>query len=159
MGVQVAITLWVNGKQHAVEIPPDERLIDTLRTRLGLTGVKEGCGEGECGTCTVIMDGQAVNSCMVLAFQARGRSILTIEGLAVEGRLDPLQEAFVEHHAIQCGYCTPGMILSAKALLLRNPSPSEPEVKEAIAGNLCRCTGYANIVTAIQAAAVKKDDR
>jgi aerobic carbon-monoxide dehydrogenase small subunit len=149
----VPIILHVNGRKHSIEIDPDERLIDTLRTRLGLTGVKEGCGEGECGACTVLMDGSAVNSCLVLTYQARGREILTIEGLSTEGRPDSLQEAFVKHHAIQCGYCTPGMILSAKGLLLRNPFPSEPEVKEAIAGNLCRCTGYVNIVAAVRDAA------
>jgi carbon-monoxide dehydrogenase small subunit len=137
-------------------VAPFERLIDTLRCRLGLTGVKEGCGEGECGACTVIMDGLAVNACMVLTYQARGRSILTIEGLSPPGRLDPLQESFIENGAIQCGYCTPGMIMAAKALLLRNPSPSESEIREALAGNLCRCTGYVNIIRATEAAAGKR---
>jgi aerobic carbon-monoxide dehydrogenase small subunit len=154
---QVEIVLLVNGREHAVEIDPDERLVDTLRTRLGLTGVREGCGEGECGACTVLMDGLAVNSCLVLTYQARGRQILTIEGLSTKGRPDPLQETFVKHHAIQCGYCTPGMILSSKGLLLRNPRPSEPEVKEAIAGNLCRCTGYVNIVAAVRDAAKDRE--
>jgi len=156
---KVSITLLVNQKEHAVEIHPDERLIDTLRVRLGLTGVKEGCGQGECGACTVLMDGLAVNACMILTYQARGRSVITIEGLAAREKPDSLQKAFSEHHAVQCGYCTPGMILSAKSLLLGNPHPSEAQIKEAIAGNLCRCTGYVNIVAAIRSAASDgKDD-
>ncbi|RJR47944.1 MAG: (2Fe-2S)-binding protein [Desulfobacteraceae bacterium] len=159
MTEKVSITLLVNQKEHAVEIHPDERLIDTLRVRLGLTGVKEGCGQGECGACTVLMDGLAVNACMILTYQARGRSVITIEGLAAREKPDSLQKAFSEHHAVQCGYCTPGMILSAKSLLLGNPHPSEAQIKEAIAGNLCRCTGYVNIVAAIRSAASDgKDD-
>ncbi|HEY3424899.1 MAG TPA: (2Fe-2S)-binding protein, partial [Negativicutes bacterium] len=128
-------------------------LLDVLREKLRLTGAKEGCGEGECGACTVIMDGKAVNSCMILAFQARGATIITIEGLAEFGELDILQRAFVNNGAVQCGYCTPGMIMSAKALLLKNPNPSADEIRTAIAGNLCRCTGYLSIIKAIGAAA------
>lgn len=149
------ILIEVNREAHELEIRSDERLIDTLRERLRLTSVKEGCGEGECGACTVLLDGEAVNACLVLTYQARGKSVLTLEGLFAEGSLDPLQEAFIQHGAIQCGYCTPGMILSAKALLLKNPSPREPEIREAVAGNLCRCTGYVNILRAIGSVAQK----
>ncbi|WP_425058794.1 Nicotinate dehydrogenase small FeS subunit [Sporomusa carbonis] len=151
--MKVEISMQVNGKQYHLTVAPEERLIDVLRQRLRLTGAKEGCGEGECGACTVIMDGKAVNSCMVLAYQARGANILTIEGLAPQGELDVIQQAFVANGAVQCGYCTPGMIMAAKALLMNNPNPSVEEIKTAIAGNLCRCTGYVNIVKAIQAAA------
>ena len=143
----------VNGTARALDIDPETRLIDVLRDRLDLTGTKEGCGEGECGACTVLMDGIAVNACMVLGLQARGKAVVTIEGLAVEGRLDPLQQAFIDGGAIQCGYCSPGMLMSAKALLLRNPHPSEPDIRLAIAGNLCRCTGYTKIVEAVLAVA------
>jgi aerobic carbon-monoxide dehydrogenase small subunit len=149
----VEINLKVNDREYVLDVSPRERLIDLIRDRLHLTGTKEGCGEGECGACTVLMDGLAVNACMVLAFQARGRSVLTIEGLSRNGELDPLQRAFIECGAIQCGYCTPGMIMAAKALLIRNPHPNESEIREGIAGNLCRCTGYINIVRAIEAAA------
>jgi carbon-monoxide dehydrogenase small subunit len=147
------ISMNVNGKRVNLEIEPQERLLDVLREKLRLTGAKEGCGEGECGACTVIMDGKAVNSCMILAFQARDTNIITIEGLAEFGELDILQKAFVNNGAVQCGYCTPGMIMSAKALLLQNPNPSADEIKTAIAGNLCRCTGYLSIIKAIGAAA------
>ncbi len=147
------IRITVNDVQYSLAVTPEERLIDMLRHQLRLTGVKEGCGEGQCGACTVIMDGLAVNACMILAYQARDRSILTIEGLGREGNLDPLQESFVQNGAIQCGYCTPGMILAAKALLMQNPHPTEAEIREGIAGNLCRCTGYVNIVKAIRAVA------
>jgi carbon-monoxide dehydrogenase small subunit len=143
----------VNGVARALEIDPETRLIDVLRDHLDLTGTKEGCGEGECGACTVIMDGVAVNACLVLGLQARGRRIVTIEGLSVDGKLDPLQQAFINEGAIQCGYCSPGMLMSAKALLLKTPHPSEPEIRLAIAGNLCRCTGYTKIVQAVQAVA------
>jgi carbon-monoxide dehydrogenase small subunit len=143
----------VNGTARALDIDPETRLIDVLRDRLDLTGTKEGCGEGECGACTVLMEGIAVNACMVLGLQARGKAVVTIEGLAVEGRLDPLQQAFIDGGAIQCGYCSPGMLMSAKALLLRNPHPSEPDIRLAIAGNLCRCTGYTKIVEAVLAVA------
>ena len=150
------IYITVNGKEYCVDIEPQERLIDLLRNRLRLTGAKESCGEGECGACTVIMDGAAVTSCSVLAFQARGSNILTIEGLAPLGEMDVIQKAFVKNGAIQCGYCTPGMIMSAKALLMKNPDPSETEIRSAIAGNICRCTGYVNIVKAIQDAAAQR---
>jgi carbon-monoxide dehydrogenase small subunit len=143
----------VNGTPRVLDIEPETRLIDVLRDRLDLTGTKEGCGEGECGACTVLMDGVAVNACLVLGLQARGKAVVTIEGLAVDGHLDPLQQAFIDEGAIQCGYCSPGMLMSSKALLLRNPHPSEPEIRTAIAGNLCRCTGYTKIVKAVQAVA------
>jgi len=140
----------VNGEAKAVPIEPDEKLLTVLRNKLGLTGAKEGCGEGECGACTVIMDGQAVNSCLVLAYQARGKEIITIEGVSQDGQLDELQRSFVHNGAVQCGYCTPGMIMSAKALLLRNPKPTDAEIRTAISGNLCRCTGYVNIIRAVR---------
>lgn len=143
----------VNGTARRVDIDPAERLIDVLRDHLDLTGTKEGCGEGECGACTVVMDGVAVNACLVLGLQARGKQVLTVEGLALDGHLDALQKAFIAEGAIQCGYCSPGMLMSAKALLLQNPHPSEPEIRTAIAGNLCRCTGYTKIVKAVQTVA------
>ena len=148
----------VYGRQHELLVEPHERLVDVLRSRLGLTGAKVGCGEGECGACTVILDGQAVLSCLMLAVQADGSTILTIEGLTganggAAGELHPLQKAFIAEAAIQCGYCTPGMILTAKALLDRDPDPTPEAIKRAIAGNLCRCTGYDKPVKAILAAA------
>ncbi|MDQ7096339.1 (2Fe-2S)-binding protein [Desulfosporosinus sp. PR] len=152
------IEMTVNGRKQRLGINPRDRLIDVLRDTLRLTGAKEGCsGEGECGACTVIMDGQAVNSCLVLAFQARNRQIITIEGLEKNGELDRLQQAFIDQGAVQCGYCTPGMILSAKALLMNNPHPEEAEIRTAIAGNLCRCTGYVKIIRAIQQVAAATD--
>lgn len=147
------IQLSVNGEPIEVAVEPNRTLLQLLREDLGLTGAKHGCGLGDCGACTVIMDGQPVNSCLVLAVQAAGREILTIEGLAENGKLHPIQEAFVEKGAIQCGFCSPGMILSAKALLDENPRPTDLEIRTAISGNLCRCTGYQKIVEAIQAAA------
>ncbi|MDA8187036.1 MAG: (2Fe-2S)-binding protein [Dehalococcoidales bacterium] len=150
--MKVAINLRVNGDACKVLVPPHRPLVDVLRDDVGLTGTKKGCGAGECGACTVLMDGKPVNSCLVLAVQADGKDIMTIEGLAQDDRLHPIQEAFVQHGAIQCGYCSPGMILIAKALLDENPRPTELEVKQAIAGNICRCTGYVKIVEAIQAA-------
>jgi len=153
------IDLTVNGKSYRVDVDPRERLLDLLRNEFRLTGAKEGCGEGECGACTVIMDGDAVNSCTILAFQARGSSILTIEGLAVEDELSILQSSFIRNGAIQCGYCTPGMIMSAKALLMKTPNPTDAEIRAAIAGNICRCTGYVNIVKAIQDAARQQTER
>ncbi|MEW6243095.1 MAG: (2Fe-2S)-binding protein [Bacillota bacterium] len=146
------IHLTVNGTQVSGRVRSDRRLVDFLREDLELTGTKEGCGEGECGACTIIMNGMAVNSCLVLAVEADGSEILTVEGLARGGELDPLQEEFAERGAVQCGYCTPGMLMSAKALLSKHPSPTEEQVREAIAGNLCRCTGYKKIVEAILAA-------
>ncbi|SDG95594.1 (2Fe-2S)-binding protein [Desulfosporosinus hippei] len=146
------IEFTVNGKMYNLTVSPTLRLIDLLREELGLTGTKEGCGEGECGSCTVIINGKAVNSCLVLASQIRGQEILTIEALETDG-LDKLQESFIKNSAVQCGFCTPGMLMSAKALLMKNPTPSEEEIKTAIAGNLCRCTGYNKIVQAIKEAA------
>jgi aerobic carbon-monoxide dehydrogenase small subunit len=154
-GYLTRIIVDVNHQSRELDVRADERLIDTLREQLHLTSVKEGCGEGECGACTVLVDGEAVNACLILTYQARGKSVLTIEGLAGEGTLDPVQEAFIRNAAIQCGFCTPGMILAAKALLLKNPSPTEAEIREAIAGNLCRCTGYVNILRAIESLAKK----
>ena len=146
------LTLTVNGSAHEVQVRPMARLLDVLRDQLGLTGTKEGCAEGECGACTVIVDGKAVNACLMLAVQARGKEVLTVESLAATGELDMLQQRFVEHGAIQCGYCTPGMLMSAKALLMANPLPSEQDIRIALAGNLCRCTGYTAIVAAVRAA-------
>lgn len=142
----------INGEEVTVEVNPDETLAYVLRERLGLTGTKIGCDEGECGACTVIVDGKAVTSCIYPAMKAQGARVETIEGLSKGGQLHPLQKAFVEHFASQCGYCTPGFVMSAKALLDKTPHPSEEEIKEAIAGNLCRCTGYYQIVEAIKAA-------
>jgi carbon-monoxide dehydrogenase small subunit len=147
------LTMTVNGREVRVSIEADELLVDVLRDRLGLTGTKIGCNEGECGACTVIMEGQAVLSCLIPALRAQGREILTIEGLSDGETLHPLQQAFVEHGAVQCGYCIPGFVLSSKALLDRNPHPTRDEIKEAVAGNLCRCTGYVKIIEAIEAAA------
>lgn len=144
----------LNGEEVRVEVDPTWTLLYVLRDVLELTGTKFGCGYGECGACTVIMDGQAVNSCLLPALEAEGRGVTTIEGLAAaDGQLHPLQKAFVEHGAVQCGFCTPGMIMSAKALLDEKQNPSEDEIKESIAGNLCRCTGYVKIIEAIKAAA------
>lgn len=143
----------VNGVTYDLEIEQDLTLAALLRNELGLTGTKVACGVGECGACTVLVDGQAILSCCTLALTVRDRQILTIEGLSRDGQLHPLQRAFIDHGAVQCGYCTPGMILSAKALLDENPKPSREEVKSALAGNLCRCTGYVKIVDAVLAAA------
>lgn len=151
--VEVEFTL--NGKKQKVTVPPRLTLLEVIREHLGLTGSKRGCDKGECGACTVLLDGQAVLACLTLISQVEGREVTTIEGLAKDGQLDPLQEAFVEEGAIQCGYCTPGMILSAKALLLKNPTPDEEEIKTAIAGNLCRCTGYVKIIKAVEKASRK----
>jgi carbon-monoxide dehydrogenase small subunit len=143
------LTMTLNGEEMTVEVKPSALLVEVLRDQLELTGTKVACGEGECGACTVLLDGQPVNSCLVPALKAQGREVLTVEGLAPLGELHPLQKAFVEHGAVQCGYCIPGMLMSAKALLDHNPSPTEDEVRLAISGNLCRCTGYAKIVEAI----------
>ena len=147
------LELTVNGDLYKTEVEPRQTLLEVLRDDLGLTGTKRGCDEGQCSACTVLLNGKPVASCLVLAIQAQDTEILTIEGLATNGELHPLQDAFVKHGAIQCGFCTPGMILSAKALLDRNPRPTKEEIKEAIAGNLCRCTGYTKIIEAIQAVA------
>ena len=143
----------LNGKAVEVEAADNARLLDVLRDTLGLTGTKEGCGVGECGACTVIVDGDAVDSCLYPALRANGKSVTTIEGLSKDGRLDRLQQAVLDHHALQCGFCTPGFIMSAKALLDKNPHPTREEVKVAIAGNLCRCTGYEQLIEAILDAA------
>jgi carbon-monoxide dehydrogenase small subunit len=147
------ISVTVNGVQTEVAVAPNTTLADMLREQLGLTGTKKGCEMGDCGSCTVILDGRPVNSCLVLAMQASGRTVTTIEGLASEKGLHPLQEAFVEKGAIQCGFCSPGMILSGKSLLDQNPNPGEEEIRRAISGNLCRCTGYQKIVEAIKSVA------
>ena len=152
-GIFMQISFKVNDKDYSLDVQPNVRLVDILRDRLGLTGTKEGCGEGECGTCTVIMNKKAVHSCLVLASQVDGKEIITVEGLEKDGELDRLQEEFISKGAIQCGFCTPGMLMSAKALLMENPNPTVEEIKIAIAGNICRCTGYNKIVDAIQAAA------
>lgn len=147
------IRLIVNGKSYEVSIQPWRTLLEVIREDLKLTGTKEGCGLGECGACTVILDGRTVNSCLVLAAEADGKQIATIEGLAEGDQLHPIQQAFVERGGLQCGFCTPGMIMSAKALLEETPSPSEGEIRRGIAGNFCRCTGYTKIMESIEAAA------
>jgi len=147
------IRIKVNGEWHELTVPNKKTLLDVIREDLHLTGTKKMCDTGECGGCTVIMNGMAVNSCIVLAVDANGKEITTIEGLAGIGKLHPIQEEFILRGAIQCGFCTPGMILAAKALLDQNPVPTEPEVKTAISGNLCRCTGYLRIINAILSAA------
>jgi len=144
------IHLTINDKEYDVAVEPNETLVDVLRYRLGLTGPKKGCGLGDCGSCTVIMDGDAVNSCLVLGVQAHQRKITTIEGLETDGELHPVQKAFIEHGAIQCGFCSSGMLLSAKNLLDKNPKPTEVEIRSALSGNLCRCTGYQKIVEAVK---------
>lgn len=152
MGTQI-LRIKINGQPLQLEISPSTSLLDVLREHAGLTGAKLGCGRGECGACTVILNGKAVASCILPAMEAMNASVETIEGLSKDGELHPLQQAFIDHGAVQCGYCTPGMIMSAKALLDKNTNPSEDEIKEAIGGNLCRCTGYVKIVEAIKAAA------
>jgi carbon-monoxide dehydrogenase small subunit len=154
-----AIHLTVNGNVYDLEVQTGTTLLDVLRDELDLTGAKRGCDRGECGTCAVLIDGRPVRSCLMLAVLADGRNIVTVEGLEREnGRLDPLQEAFIEHGAIQCGFCTPGMVLSGKALLAENPNPTEAEVRRSISGNLCRCTGYSKIVEAIMKAPIGEND-
>jgi len=147
------IKLNVNEKDYELEVESDERLVDVLRERLNLTGAKKGCEVGVCGSCTVIVDNMAVNSCLMLALEADGKNITTIEGLAQGGKLHPIQKAFVEHGAIQCGFCTPGMVMSVKALLDENKNPNEDEIKKHLVGNLCRCTGYKKIIEAAKSAA------
>ena len=143
----------LNGELVSPDVDPSRRLIDILRDDFFLTGAKEGCGEGECGSCTVLMDGLPVHSCLVLAGQLEGHEVLTVEGLAQNGELDLLQNAFVENNAVHCGFCTPGMIMSAKGLLMKNPDPTEDEVREALSGNICRCSDYRQIVMAVKDAA------
>ena len=157
IATKTVIKLVVNGKEHTLETGANETLAEVLRERLNLTGTKIGCNRGECGACTVLIDGEAILSCLTLAIECEGKEILTIEGLGnpETGELDPIQEAFVENFGIQCGFCTPGMVMSTKALLNKNANPSEEEVKEGIQGNLCRCTGYTQIIESILAAAKK----
>ncbi|UCF97986.1 MAG: (2Fe-2S)-binding protein [Spirochaetaceae bacterium] len=150
--MNIPITLNVNGRDYPLQVKANEILLNVLRDRLGLMGTKYGCGIGECGACTVLLDGKAILSCQTLAFTTGGKKITTIEGLEDNSSLHPLQQAFIDEGAVQCGYCTPGMILSAKALLDSKPDPSSEEIKQAIRGNLCRCTGYTNIVRAIKSA-------
>lgn len=142
----------VNGKDYERQIKDSLRLLDFLRVDLGLTGTKEGCGEGECGACTVIVDGRAVDSCLMLAVQCHGKKIVTIEGVESEDGLHPVQQAYLDNGAVQCGFCIPGMVLSAKAMLDQNPEPTDAEIKECISGNLCRCTGYDKMFTSIKKA-------
>jgi carbon-monoxide dehydrogenase small subunit len=153
--MKYALTLTVNDERCELEVAANRTLLDVLREDLGLTGTKQGCGNGECGACTVLLEGEPVNACLILAVQANGKSVVTVEGLSKDGGLHPIQEAFINHGAIQCGFCTPGMILSVKALLDRNPEPKEVEIREALTGNFCRCTGYQKIVEAVQSLAGK----
>ena len=145
----------VNGDEVTLEVPGMRRLLDALREDLGLTGTKEGCGEGECGACSVLIDGEVVDSCLVPVSHVEGTSVMTVEGLATDGRLDALQEAFLQHGGAQCGICTPGMLMSARAYLDQGGAPVDEDIREAIAGNLCRCTGYTKIIDAIAAAAAE----
>ncbi|MBI4641674.1 MAG: (2Fe-2S)-binding protein [Candidatus Tectomicrobia bacterium] len=154
--MKILITTTVNGDVYEVAVEPQRTLLELLRNELELTGTKEGCGTGDCGACTVIMDGRPVNGCLVLSVEADGKSIITIEGLATENSLHPIQEAFITYGGVQCGFCTPGMIISAKVLLDKNPHPTEEEIKIGISGNLCRCTGYTKIIEAIKAVAEGK---
>ena len=151
--MKTQIRLQVNGFEYDLLVKPHWTLLKILRDEIGLTGTKEGCGKGECGACTVIIDGEAVLACLILAVQAQDKSILTIEGLAREDKLDSLQDAFVKYGAIQCGFCTPGMIMTSRAFLNEKPHPTEAEIKQALSGNLCRCTGYVKIIEAVQQAA------
>jgi carbon-monoxide dehydrogenase small subunit len=157
MEMKTMITLTVNGVERETAVEPNQILADLLRYDLGLTGTKKGCGTGECGACTVILNGKPVNACLVLAVQANGAEILTIEGLKPPQGLHPLQQAFVDKGAIQCGFCTPGMILTASSLLRRKPNPTEAEIRTALSGNLCRCTGYQKIVEAVQSVAMSDE--
>jgi len=150
-----AMTLRINGTEHRLDVAGSRSLLSVLRTELALTGTKYGCGAGQCGACTVLLDDQAVRSCITPMSAVEGRSVTTIEGLASNGKLHPVQEAFLEAQAIQCGYCTPGMIMSTVSLLRRNPHPSEAQIRDALAGNLCRCAVYARILSAVQGAAQK----
>ena len=156
MAESVRVNVTVNGEARESEVEPRLLLVHYLRDTLGLTGTHIGCDTSNCGACTVLLDGESVKSCTMLAAQADGREVKTIEGMAENGNLHPLQEAFWEHHGLQCGYCTPGMIMAAADLLARNPNPSEEEVRHGLEGNLCRCTGYHNIVKAVMAAATAK---
>lgn len=151
------IRFTLNGKTVALDTAADRRVVDLLREDLGVTGTKEGCGAGECGTCSILVDGEQRLSCLMIAAQLSGREVVTIEGLSEKDRLHPLQESFIRHGAVQCGFCTPGMIIGAAALLKRNPQPSREEIREGLAGNLCRCTGYQKIVDAVEAAGRREE--
>lgn len=147
------IQIVINGELEQVDVPSQMTLLQMLRDKLAFTGTKNGCAAGECGACTVLLDGEPINSCMVLAVECDGRQVVTVEGLAQDGVLDPVQQTIIEHGGVQCGFCTPGILISARGLLDRNPDPSEDEIREALVGNLCRCTGYLRIVDAVQDAA------
>jgi len=149
------ITLKVNGTSEVVDVPSNMTLMQMLREKLGQTGTKNGCSAGECGACTVLWNGEPVNSCMVLAVECDGTEVVTVEGLAQDAQLDPIQEAMIEEGGVQCGFCTPGILISARALLIRNPDPSDYEIRDAMVGNLCRCTGYVRIISAVKKAARK----
>jgi len=150
------ITLTVNGETELVDVPSNMTLLQMLRDKLVLTGTKNGCAAGECGACTVIMNGEPVNSCMLLAVECDGAQVVTVEGLAHDGKLDPVQEAIIEQGGVQCGFCTPGILISARALLDRNPDPNDYEIRDALVGNLCRCTGYLRIIDAVKEAAARE---
>ena len=150
---KITLHFILNEEPVSLEIDENARLLDVIRDVAGLTGTKEGCGVGECGACTVILEGEAVDSCIVLAASVEGKHVTTVEGLAKNGKLDPVQQAVLDHHALQCGFCTPGLLMSAKALLDKKPNPTRDEIKTAIAGNLCRCTGYQQLVEAFEDAA------
>lgn len=153
------VNLEVNGEDSVVDVSSRTTLVELLREGLGLTGTKVGCGRGECGACTVLLDGEPVNACLVFAAQCEGRRVTTIEGLSADGSLDPIQRAFIEAGAVQCGYCTPGMIMSARALLDADPSPERAEIEEALSGNLCRCTGYVKVIDAVERASQSRGAR
>jgi carbon-monoxide dehydrogenase small subunit len=153
--MSVEVTCTVNGREQILQVEPTETLVDSLRLRLGLTGAKKACGTGDCGACTVLVDGEALRSCILLTASMQGKSIVTIEGLGTPENLHPVQEAFIEAGGIQCGFCTPGMILTTKAMLDKNPKPSTAEIREGLSGNLCRCTGYIKIIDAVRKAAEK----
>ncbi len=156
---EVKVTINVNGQQVTATVAPEESLLDFLRNRAGATEVKCGCNKGDCGTCTVVLDGQTVKSCLVLAAQADNKQVLTVKGLEKEQLMQDLQVSFANHGAVQCGFCTPGMLVTAKTFLEKNPQPSRQEIREALSGNLCRCTGYQKIVDAVAAVAAGKNDK
>ncbi len=153
------ISLTVNNKQYKLSVPPNMTLLDVLREKIKLTGTKEGCGKGECGACTVIFNGRSANSCLILAPQADGAEVITVEGIGTPDNLHPIQKAFVEEGAVQCGFCTPGMVVSSFYLLNRNPNPSEDEIREGLSGNLCRCTGYVKIIKAVEKASKELNEK
>lgn len=153
------ISFYLNGKQTGVDVSPDRKFVDVLREDLGMSGTKEGCGAGECGACTILVDGWARLSCLMTAAQLQGRHVTTIEGLQADGHLHPVQEAFIEYGAVQCGFCTPGVVLAAVHLLEQNPDPTREQIRQGLSGNLCRCSGYVKIVDAVEAAAGKMRER